>query len=73
MSYTPGWHCFRIHKAKRDSALLSLRDSSDFNNGVTTRSDSLKEKLSPKPIFFLLTSSGLRITQYKQLMEKTDF
>jgi hypothetical protein len=52
MSYTPSRHCFRIHKAKRDSALLSLSDSSDYNNAVTTRSDILNEKLRQNLFFF---------------------
>ena len=72
MSYTPRWHCFYIHKAKRDITLLSLSDSADFNNGVKTRSGILNERLSPKPNL-LLSLSRLRNTQHKQLMKETDF
>jgi hypothetical protein len=72
MPYTPRRHCFHIHKAKRDIALLSLNDSADFNNGVKTRSDILNESLLPKP-YLLLTLSRLRNTHNKRLMKETDF
>ena len=72
MSYTPRWHCFRMHKAKRDITLLSLSDSADFNNAVKTRSDISNERLPPKPNL-LLTWSRLRNTQHKQFMKATDF
>ena len=65
-------HRFRIHKAKRDSTLLSVNDSADSNNGVKTRNDILNERLSPKPNL-LLTLSRLRNTQHKQLVKETDF
>ena len=72
MSYTPHWHCLRIHKAKTDITLLFLSDSSNFNNGVQPRRDILNERLSPKPNL-LPTLSRLRNTQDKQLMKETDF
>jgi len=72
MPYTPRRHCFHIHKAKGDIALLSLNDASDFNNGVKTRSDILNDSLSPKPDL-LLTWSRLRNTHNKRLMKETDF
>ena len=46
----------RIHKTKRDRALLSLSDSADFNNAVKTRSDILNGRLSPKPNLLLTLS-----------------
>jgi len=73
MPYTSHSHCFHIHKAKTDIALLFLNDSADFNNGVKTRSDILNERLSPKPNL-LLTLSRLRNTHNKkQWMKETDF
>jgi hypothetical protein len=73
MSHKPRWHCFHIHKANRDIALLFLNDSADFNKGVKTRSDILNERLSPKPNL-LLTLSRLRNTHdKKQLMKETDY
>jgi len=72
MPHTPRRHCFHIHKAKRDITLLYLNDSTDFNNGVKTRSDILNEMLSPKPNL-LLVLSRLRNTHNKRLMKEADF
>ena len=72
MPHTPRRHSFHIHRAKRDSVILSLNDLADFNNGVKTRSDILNESLSPKPDL-LLTLSRLRNTHNKRLMKETDF
>jgi hypothetical protein len=72
MPHTPRGHFFHIHEAKRDITLLSLNDSTGFNNGFKTRSDILNESLSSKPDL-LLTLSRLRNTHNKRLMKETDF
>jgi hypothetical protein len=72
MPHTPPQHCFHIHEAKRDITLLSLNDSTDFNNGFKIRSDILNESLLPKPDL-LQTLSRLRNTHNKRLMKKRDF